>query len=101
MSGKQKCFLLPAKTFFVFRAAKFVSATHVSRAAKMGNICIRNNVSQFSHAFILLPEKFLPFDWVRAEVFQLNLKYLHVKITTSSNQRLGVRSLPVIIVVCY
>ena len=23
---------------------------------------------------ILLPEKFLPFDWLRAEVFQLNLK---------------------------
>ena len=34
-----------AKTFFVFRAAKFVSATHVSRAAKLGNTCIRNNVS--------------------------------------------------------
>ena len=30
---------------FCFRAAKFVSATHVSRAAKLGNICIRNNVS--------------------------------------------------------
>ena len=30
--------------------------------------------------FILLPEKFLPFDWLRAEVFQLNLKYLHVRI---------------------
>ena len=29
---------------------------------------------------ILLPEKFLSFDWLRAEVFQLNLKYLHVKI---------------------
>ena len=32
---------------------------------------------------ILLPEKFLPFDWLRAEVFQLNLKYLHVKITVT------------------
>ena len=30
---------------------------------------------------ILLPEKFLQFDWLRADVFQLNLKYLHVKIT--------------------
>ena len=29
---------------------------------------------------ILLPEKFLPFDWLRAGVFQLNLKYLHEKI---------------------
>ena len=32
---------------------------------------------------ILLPEKFLPFDLLRAEVFQLNLKYLHVKITVT------------------
>ena len=28
---------------------------------------------------ILLHENFLPFDWLRAVVFQLNLKYLHVK----------------------
>ena len=27
---------------------------------------------------ILLTEKFLPFDWLRAEVFQLNLKYLRL-----------------------
>ena len=30
---------------------------------------------------ILLHEKFLQFDWLRAVVFQLSLKYLHVKIT--------------------
>ena len=30
---------------------------------------------------ILLHEKFLQFDWLRAVVFQLDLKYLHVKIT--------------------
>ena len=30
---------------------------------------------------LLLHEKFLIFDWLRAVVFQLNLKYLHVKIT--------------------
>jgi len=30
---------------------------------------------------ILLHEKFLQFDWLRAVVFQLNLKYLDVKIT--------------------
>ena len=35
-------------------------------------------------AFILLPEKFLQFDWLRADVFQLNLKYLHVKITVTN-----------------
>ena len=40
-----KFFLTPSKNIFCFRAAKFVSATHVSRAAKLGNICIRNNVS--------------------------------------------------------
>ena len=33
---------------------------------------------------VILPlEKFLPFDWQRAEVFQLNLKYLLVKITVT------------------
>ena len=38
---------------------------------------------QYSFAkFILLHEKFLQFDWLRAVVFQLNLKYLHEKITT-------------------
>ena len=31
--------------------------------------------------FILLHEKLLQSDWLRAVVFQLNLKYLHVKIT--------------------
>ena len=30
---------------------------------------------------ILLHDKLLQSDWLRAVVFQLNLKYLHVKIT--------------------
>ena len=30
---------------------------------------------------IPLHEKFLQFDWLKAVVFQLNLKYLRVKIT--------------------
>ena len=34
--------------------------------------------------FMLLREKFLQFVWHRAVVFQLNLKYLHVKITNPS-----------------
>ena len=33
---------------------------------------------------ILLHEKFLQFDWLRAAVFKLNLKYLHEKITNLS-----------------
>ena len=32
-------------------------------------------------AIILLHEKFLQIDWLRAAVFQLNMNYLHVKIT--------------------
>ena len=32
---------------------------------------------------IRLYEKFLQFDWLRAVVFQRNLKYLDVKITVS------------------
>ena len=30
---------------------------------------------------VLLNEKFLQLDWLRVVAFQLNLKYLHVKIT--------------------
>ena len=33
------------------------------------------------HYFQLPHEKFLQFDWLGAVVFQLNLKYLHVKIS--------------------
>ena len=35
----------------------------------------------FLQSFILLHVKFLQFDWLRAVVFELNLKYLLVKIT--------------------
>ena len=42
----------------------------------MWDLAVRN-ITQF----ILLHEKFLQFDWLRAVVFQLNLKNLHVKIT--------------------
>ena len=39
------------------------------------------HLSKLIHPLILLHDKFLQFDWLRAVVFQLNLKYLHVKIT--------------------
>ena len=44
---------------------------------------LQSAVSQelMDYKLILLHEKFLQFDWLRAVVFQLNLKYLHVKIT--------------------
>ena len=36
---------------------------------------------------MLLHEKFLQVDWLRAVVFQLNVKYLLVKITNLLPQR--------------
>ena len=44
-----------------------------------------NGITVLLNVFkLLIPlhEKFLRFDWLRAVVFELNLKYLHVKITT-------------------
>ena len=40
-----------------------------------------NRLFPRAFAVILLHEKFLQFDWLRAVVFQLNLKHLHVRIT--------------------
>ena len=43
-----------------------------------------NGITVLLNVFkLLIPlhEKFLRFDWLRAVVFELNLKYLHVKIT--------------------
>jgi len=42
---KQKCFLLDSETFPCFQDAKFAYAKYVSRAARLGNISIYNNVS--------------------------------------------------------
>ena len=41
---------------------------------------VRPRVNTTITSFILY-EKFLQFDWLRAVVFQLHLKYPHVKIT--------------------
>ena len=51
------------KNIFCFRAAKFVSATHVSRWAKLGNICFRNNVSPTMFPSLARPYGF----WVAVE----------------------------------
>ena len=40
--------------------------------------CYRADI--YIHLYYYI-KKFLQFDWLRAVVFQLNLKYLHVKIT--------------------
>ena len=45
------------------------------------SISLRLRLNPENTNIILLHEKFLQFDWLRAVVFQLNLKYLHVKIT--------------------
>ena len=41
----------------------------------------QKNQWNFFFKLILLHQKFLQFDWLRAGVVQLNLKYLHEKIT--------------------
>ena len=43
-------------------------------------VSVKTSVQSIMH-LIPLHEKFLQFDWLRGVVFQLNLKYLHVKIT--------------------
>ena len=53
-----------------------VISTRVCEQEKM--LCV-NGAS--IRIVILQHEKFLQFDWLRPVVFQLNLKYLHVKIT--------------------
>ena len=45
------------------------------------SISLRLRLNPENTSIILLHEKFLQFDWLKAMVFQLNLKYLHVKIT--------------------
>ena len=47
---ERKMFLTSGKNIFCFRATKFVSATYASIAAKLGNICFRNNDSYLSQA---------------------------------------------------
>ena len=51
--------------------------------SSMGDKLLADFAAKFISVFIPLPEKFLSFDWLRAAVFQLNLKYLHVKITVT------------------
>ena len=45
------------------------------------SISLRLRLNPENTNIILLHEKFLKFDWLRAVIFQLNLKYLHVNIT--------------------
>ena len=45
------------------------------------SISLRPRLNPENTNIILLHEKFLQFDWLRAVIFQLNLKYLHVNIT--------------------
>ena len=49
------------QSHFCFRAAKFVFATHVSRPAKLGNICLGNNVPSLARP-ILGSKGRAPFD---------------------------------------
>ena len=57
-----------------------VGPLHLPNVCEVAERCVPNTSKQ-QQTFILLHEKFLQFDWLRAVIFQLNLKYLHVKIT--------------------
>ena len=46
-----KMFLNETRNIFCVPDTKFVSATNVAHAGKLGNICFRNNVSSFARAF--------------------------------------------------
>ena len=59
------------------RESGCIFSTKCSTTKEKINFLQERNVT----SIILLQEKFLQFDWLRAVVFQLNLKYLHVKIT--------------------
>ena len=64
---------------------KMTTALAVETSVTINNSPIQDYTHPDNHAqptyVILLHEKLLQFDWLRAVVFQLNLKYLHVKIT--------------------
>ena len=53
------------------------SDCRLEKYLKRSYCCLAHNLLYF----IVLHEKVPQFDWPRAVVFQLNLKYLHVKIT--------------------
>ena len=61
----------------------FLSILFLKKSATYYNYYNYSHSAQLCviQGFILLQEKLLQFDWLRAVAFQLNLKYLHVKIT--------------------
>ena len=71
---------LPMQTLLHLQCSllQTLGVVHMFNAVKLGSA-----VSQelMDYKLILLHEIFLQFDWLRAVVFQLNLKNLHVKIT--------------------
>ena len=65
---------------FHLTKAPFVYAL-VTKFKMVAQISPVNSLELVTTCVIVLHEKFLKFDWLRAVVFQLNLKYLQVKIT--------------------
>ena len=56
---------------------------NVATSFYLGYKCKMTTNENKIFVIVLLPEEFLQFDWLRAVVFQLNLKHLHVKITVT------------------
>ena len=64
----------------IFTHANKIKSNHGSVLGEVHSM-VKSKFNLRVTRFILLHEKFLQCDWLRAVVFQLNLKYLHVKIT--------------------
>ena len=62
---------MPTPTFISYETGQALIVTLLARV----------NTALQIKLFIPLHDKFLQFDWLRAVVFQLNLRYLHLKIT--------------------
>ena len=71
------------KHLFIKFKTKWLNLSDNFYPEKKKDTCLilHNHVHDAIKPLILLHEKFLQFDWLRAVIFQLNLKYLHVKIT--------------------
>ena len=84
---RYRCVALPTELWSHTLGARSIYWVHISREEWNDVKYIWNNDNYFIYTIIiisyiiLLHEKFLQFDWLRAVVFQLNLKNLHVKIT--------------------
>ena len=82
-------FIIKALILYATQCTRHLNLNLFLSPSSYRNTIINQSARVFSLSYflitiiILLPDKFLQFDWMRVEVLQLNLKYLHVKITAT------------------